>query len=549
MDLSQQQQHILDRQLHGHLPRKQINKKGFLELEAFSLYYVYVAIAIFVLLYVSTVGFFYVGERVARSLRNAYLKAVLRQNMTFFETHEPGEISARITSKISIAFTALATFIAAFVISLVEHWKTALVLSPTFALMALFGTVAGTLAVKARMKAKDHLAGKYRTYLETAEALNLKAQNVLSLFIAWTNSVPILVFALCFWVGSIFLVRGEVSAGQLATIALVVNMGSFAILRIAPSAQALVSTVSSAAVVMGEMTRRSTQDSFDPSGITLQNLKGDIELRGVNLVYPQRSNHLVMDKVSFRCPEMKTTAIVGASGSGKTSVINLLQRFYKPIGGEVCIDGVDIQSMNLRWLRGQMALVGQEPALFNTTRVFQAAKIANIHDFISELPDGYQTQVGENGTRLSGGKRQRIAIARALIRNPTILLLDEATSALDSRLESTGRIVEQVSLQQIEASWNDARIEVNGRDHIYELMLPQGAEKLLNLPKQTTKSESLGLARTLIFLVRLNKNEWTILCLGLICSLIVGLVIPGQAVVFAKVLGILLLQALEYNTI
>ncbi len=256
----------------------------------------------------------------------------------------------------------MATFVAAFVISLLEHWKIALILSPTFALMAIFGALTSTLAVKARIKAKpasnkavtlsqeallsmrhvfafglqEHLAGKHGLYLESAGKLNMNAQNVISLFIAWTNAVPILVFALCFWVGSIFLVRGEVSAGQITTIALVVNIGAFAVLRIAPSAQALVSTVSSAAVVMGQMTRRSTQDSFDPAGEMLKDLKGNIEPRGVSLVYPQRPDHLVMDNISFQCPAMKTTAIVGASGSGKSSVINLLLRFHEPICGEIC---------------------------------------------------------------------------------------------------------------------------------------------------------------------------------------------------------------------
>ncbi|KAI0904519.1 ABC transporter type 1, transmembrane domain-containing protein [Ustulina deusta] len=327
---SEQQNQILDRQLNGFLSQEHINKKSILNfvgailsgvlnpliglmgvfnnytgLVTFSLYYIYVAIAIFVLLYLSTVGFYYVGEQVARSLRRAYLKAIL-----------------------------------------------SLILSPTFALMAIFGALTSTLAVKARIKAKpasnkavtlsqeallsmrhvfafglqEHLAGKYGLYLESAGKLNMNAQNVISLFIAWTNAVPILVFALRFWVGSIFLVRGEVTAGQIATIALVVNIGAFAVLRIAPSAQALVSTVSSAAVVMGQMTRRSTQDSFDPAGEMLKDLKGNIELRGVSLVYPQRPDHLVMDNISFQC----------ASGSGKSSVINLLLRFHEPICGEIC---------------------------------------------------------------------------------------------------------------------------------------------------------------------------------------------------------------------
>ncbi|KAI2629784.1 putative ABC multidrug transporter [Hypoxylon sp. NC1633] len=642
-------------------------------LNTFSLYYVYVSIAIFVLIYVSTVGFYYVGERVARSLRKAYLKAVLRQNMAFFDTHEPGEISAQImsdmgtiqegiTSKTSVALTAVATFGAAFVISLVEHWKTALVLSPTFVLMAIFGTLTGSRARKAHMKAKPasdqasnvaqeavssirhvfafglqgHLTEKYDSHLESAEKLNMKARNVITLFIAWANTVPILVFALCFWAGSIFLAQGQVSAGQITTIALVVNMGAFAILRIAPSVQALISTASSAGVVLGQMARRSTQDPFDSSGLTSNDLKGDIEPRGISLAYPTRPDHLVLDNISFKCPARKSTAIVGASGSGKSSIISLLERFYEPISGEICIDGVDIQSMNLRWLRGQMALVGQHPVLFDTTifenirygainspkqivedemveRVFSAAKMANAHDFISALPDGYQTRVGENGIQLSGGERQRVAIARALIKDPTILLLDEATSALDSKSESTvqnaldmaannrttiviahrlstirdadniitlseGRVVEQgthselialdnhyarlVRAQQVESSKKGIEGGADEKHHPYDIELSQTSElssdmqsptvpgpaaTTISSPNEIHKLEALGLGKTLAFLARFNKEEWMILCFALFCSVVAGLVIPGQAVVFAEVLQVLSLPSPEYS--
>ncbi|KAH9883684.1 putative ABC multidrug transporter [Xylariomycetidae sp. FL2044] len=641
-------------------------------LVTFSLYYVYVAVAIFALIYVSTVGFYYVGERVVRSLRQAYLKAILRQNMAFFDAHEAGGISTRImsdmgtiqegiTSKISVALTAVATFGAALVISLIEHWKTGLILTPTFLLMAIFGSLTGSRALKAHMKAKpagdqaaniaqealssirhvfafglqDRLAVKYDSYLQTAGNLKIKAQTVISLFIAWSNTAPVLVYALCFWAGSIFLVRGEVSAGQIATITLVVNMGAFAILRIAPSAQALVSTASSITAVLGQMTRRSTQDPFDMSGTTLNDLKGDIEFEAVSLAYPQRSEHLVLDNVSLKFPAMKCTAIVGASGSGKSSIINLLERFYEPISGEITIDGVNIQALTLRWLRSQMALVGQHPVLFDTSifeniryggvclptqfsggrveeQVFSAAKMANAHDFIMALPEGYQTRVGENGVQLSGGQRQRIAIARALIRDPKILLLDEATSALDSKSElavqgaldiaasnrttivvahrlstirnadniivlSQGLVVEQgthseliqldghyarlVHVQQVESPHDGVEVDVGDSIHSGHMELSQNPEDspdvqhqarpiaTKNLPQDNAKSETLGLWKTLVFLARLNREEWMALCFGLLCSVFVGLGTPAQAVVFAKVLEVLSLPPPDYGTL
>jgi len=148
--------------------------------------------------------------------------------------------------------------------------------------------------------------------------------------------------------------------------------------------------------------------------------------------------------------------LVGESGSGKSTVISLLERFYNPNSGHVFLDGVDIKTFRLSWLRQQMGLVGQEPVLFNESiraniaygkeggatedEIIAAAKAANAHNFISSLPNGYDTSVGERGTQLSGGQKQRIAIARAMLKNPKILLLDEATSALDAESE---RIVQE----------------------------------------------------------------------------------------------------------
>ena len=143
-------------------------------------------------------------------------------------------------------------------------------------------------------------------------------------------------------------------------------------------------------------------------------------------------------------------ALVGESGGGKSTVISLLERFYDPVQGQVLLDGVDVRTLNVQWLREQIGLVSQEPTLFASSimenirhgkreatddEVIEAAKMANADDFISGFPDGYNTEVGERGVQLSGGQKQRVAIARAIIKDPKILLLDEATSALDSESE------------------------------------------------------------------------------------------------------------------
>ncbi|KAG0537981.1 hypothetical protein BDA96_03G196100 [Sorghum bicolor] len=201
--------------------------------------------------------------------------------------------------------------------------------------------------------------------------------------------------------------------------------------------------------------RKPDIDIYDTTGVILEDVKGDVELKDVYFSYPTRSEHLVFDGFSLRVPNGTTMALVGESGSGKSTVISLVERFYDPQAGEVLIDGVDIRKMNVGWIRGKIGLVSQEPVLFSTTireniaygmenltleEIKGATELANAAKFIDKLPNGLDTLVGERGTQLSGGQKQRIAIARAIVKNPRILLLDEATSALDMESE---RVVQE----------------------------------------------------------------------------------------------------------
>lgn len=186
-----------------------------------------------------------------------------------------------------------------------------------------------------------------------------------------------------------------------------------------------------------------------PDARPLTNVKGRVCYEDVSFHYSD-DNTPVLSHVSFEIPAGKSVALVGPSGSGKTTICSLLPRFYDVTGGKVTIDGKDVRTLSLKSLRSQIGMVQQDVYLFSGTirdniaygkpgasmdEIIEAAKRANIHDFIEELPDGYETFVGERGARLSGGQKQRISIARVFLKNPPILILDEATSALDTKAE------------------------------------------------------------------------------------------------------------------
>lgn len=318
-------------------------------------------------------GFYYTGERMARALRTTYLAAILRQNMAFFDLLGPGEITSRImsdmgtvqeavTSKLAVMLTAIATFCAAFVVAFIMYWKTALIISPFFVIMIVTETLGGAYMVRHHKRAMElysqaagiaeeaiaaikHvtafgiqtlLSQRYLSVLEQAAKADRKAENMVAGMIAWMNAMPNLIYALAFWAGSIYLTRGQMSVAEVSATTLAVTIGSFAIIRIAPSAQALLSGIAITGEILKSIARRSPQDPLVKEGDEPSTVVGDIVLDRVGLIYPSRDDVDILQDVSLRCAAMKKTAIVGSSGSGKSSILGLVERFYEPTRGTVC---------------------------------------------------------------------------------------------------------------------------------------------------------------------------------------------------------------------
>ncbi|CAN0880096.1 ABC transporter B family member 15 [Linum grandiflorum] len=369
----------------------------------------------------------------------------------------------------------IATFFGYYLIAFVMLWRLAIVSTPFLVLLVVPGLIYGrTLMVLARrMREENNKADAiaqqaissirtvyafggetntmtaYCTALHSSVKLGLRQGLAKGLAIG-SNGIVYALWAFMAYYGSRLVMYHGAKGGTVFVVGSNIALGGLAFGACLGNVKYVTEAAAAGEEMMEVMERVPKIDVQNMEGETLEDMRGEVEFRNVEFAYPSRPANIIFKSFSLTVPSGTSIALVGGSGSGKSTLISLLQRFYDPLGGQILLDGVSIDKLQLKWVRSQMGLVSQEPSLFATTikdnilfgkedatteEIREAAKSANAHDFISKFPQGYETQVGESGVQMSGGQKQRIAIARAIIKAPRILLLDEATSALDSESE------------------------------------------------------------------------------------------------------------------
>ncbi|XP_059872613.1 bile salt export pump isoform X2 [Delphinus delphis] len=423
---------------------------GFLDIESemvkFASYYAGIAVAVLVTGYIQICFWVIAAARQIQKMRKLYFRRIMRMEIGWFDCNSVGELNTRfsddinkindaIADQMAIFIQRMTTSVCGFLLGFYRGWKLTLVIISVSPLIGIGAAVIG-LSVS---KFTDHELRAYAKAGAVADEV-ISSIPTVAAYGGEEKEVERLV-----------LDDGEYTAGTLVQIFLSVIVGALNLGNASSCLEAFAAGRAAATSIFETMDRKPLIDCMSEDGYKLDRIKGEIAFHNVTFHYPSRPEVKILNNLSMVIKSGEMTAMVGSSGAGKSTALQLIQRFYDPSEGMVTLDGHDIRSLNIQWLRAQIGIVEQEPVLFSTTiaenirygredatmeDIVRAAKEANAYSFIMDLPQQFDTLVGEGGGQMSGGQKQRLAIARALVRNPKILLLDMATSALDNESEA-----------------------------------------------------------------------------------------------------------------
>lgn len=430
------------------------------------------------------------GERQNLQFRKEYFRALLRQDISWFDSINPAQLTTKIANdtsslqsflgeKISIFFYITSMAISSYIVGYYWNYKLTLILQASTVPMVFAGVFFGWSLEKWNRKKNSiyeksggfaeqalfairtvvGLTGEEREHqnYETGLRETISAAKKWGIIVG--ASVGVMFFCLLgeyglgLYYGSILIEEKEgIQTGDILGVFFAVTTGTFSLGGLSPVINALAETKRALQRVIWLIDRIPPINVENKTGkiIDAECFEGEIIFENVTFSYPSRDQITVLDNINIKFEKGKKTALVGESGCGKSTCMQLIERFYDPTSGRVCLDGEDLREIQLESLRTNIGYVGQEPVLFATTikenlkfskpdatdkEIVDAVKKANAYEFIKTFPNGFETYIGSGGGHLSGGQKQRIAIARAFLKNPKILLLDEATSALDRQSE------------------------------------------------------------------------------------------------------------------
>ncbi|XP_059628189.1 ABC transporter B family member 6-like [Cornus florida] len=458
----------------------------FHRFKELSLSIVYIAVGVFAFGWIEVSCWIITGERQTAVIRSKYVQVLLNQDMSFFDTYgNNGDIVSQVLSDVLLIQSALsekvgnyihnmATFFGGLIIGFVNCWQIALITLATGPFIVAAGGISNIFLHRLAENIQDAYAEaasiaeqavsfirtlyaftnetlakySYATSLQATLRYGILISLVQGLGLGFTYGLAICSCALQLWVGRFLITHKKAHGGEIVTALFAVILSGLGLNQAATNFYSFEQGRIAAYRLFEMISRSSSAVSHD--GTTLVSVQGNIEFRNVYFSYLSRPEIPILSGFYLTVPAKKAVALVGRNGSGKSSIIPLMERFYDPTLGEVLLDGENIKNLKLEWLRSQIGLVTQEPALLSLSvrdniaygrsdctldQIEEAAKIAHAHTFISSFEKGYETQVGRAGLALTEEQKIKLSVARAVLSNPSILLLDEVTGGLDFEAE------------------------------------------------------------------------------------------------------------------